>query len=161
MEKQRIAIILVLIISVFGMLPSLYLTNVHYDLENTDSTETVCDIVDLGEGFDCDIVNQSPWSEIMGIPIAFLGFLFYFFVALVAIGVLLGWTFAPRLLYLVHLLTIFSIFYSGYLFYIAKFVLNALCIFCMIMYAVNVGLLVSSKIATGKAYKDILRGLLP
>ena len=140
-------------------MPSLYLTKVHYNLKNAQEGGTGCDILDFGDGFECDIVNQSPWSEMFGIPIAFLGFLFYACVVVHAFAALLQWKHAEKMLIFVHFLTILSIFYSAYLFYIAHVVLDALCIFCIIMYAMNIALCISTKMCFQKTYKELVQSL--
>jgi uncharacterized membrane protein len=161
MEK-RTARYLLILFALIGMLIAGYLTKVHFDLKNSDDGSTNCDVIDLGEGFDCDIVQQSPWATIMGVPIAFLGFLFYLLVAVVALASLKDWwaVGTEKALSILHVLTIFSLFYSAYLFYIAKFVLTVLCLYCMMMYAVNIALFVSTKVGLGKTYKDTIQDLL-
>jgi uncharacterized membrane protein len=156
MKKSAYVIIL---FAVIGMALGLYLTKVHIDLVNSDDGTSGCDVIDLGEGFNCDIVQQSPWSTMFGIPIAFLGFLFYLLVALVATGCVFKWKYSDKALAVVHLFTIVSLFYSAYLFYIAKFVLTVFCVFCLMMYVVNIALFISSKVALGKTYKVIITEL--
>ena len=65
-----------LVLVVIGLLISGYLS-----YTKLADTETVC-IED--DGFDCDLVNNSKYAEIMGFPITYLGFATYVF-----IGVLL------------------------------------------------------------------------
>lgn len=82
---------------------------------------------------DCDVVNSSPYSELMGIPIAVLGAGMYLLL------LLLLWA-EPRLTpsgqvrvrYVVFGLTLWGVLYSAYLTYIEIAVLHAICPFCVI-----------------------------
>jgi uncharacterized membrane protein len=38
----------------------------------------------IGESFNCDIVNQGPYSKIMGIPVSIIGVIGYIFMAIAA-----------------------------------------------------------------------------
>jgi len=67
-------------LAVFAMIVSLYLTYAHYG-----TTEAFCPAPKEGGPPSCDIVNQSKYAEILGIPIAILGFLGYLAVFLVAV----------------------------------------------------------------------------
>ncbi|NIM45109.1 MAG: hypothetical protein GTN80_05700 [Nitrososphaeria archaeon] len=112
------------LLGVLGIVLSLYLTYVHY-------AETyVC-----GVG-DCDFVNKSVYSEIFGVPVAFLSFLVFVFVSaisLLGIGGRVGHVSAARLIFAGSLV---SLVYASYLQYIEFFVLEALCVYCTGLYGV-------------------------
>jgi len=82
---------------------------------------------------DCDVVNASPYSEFMGIPIAVLGAGVY------GLILLLLWV-EPRLAparrtqarYAVFGLTLWGVLYSAYLTYLELAVLHAICPFCVL-----------------------------
>jgi len=119
MNKKTIALIFALFVSLAGMYLSAYLTDVHYKLENNQEVEETLPCT-LHASFDCDKVNSSVYSEVFGIPIALLGFFFYAAVFGVVIFALWKPAHAEVPLIVTHGLTIFSIFFSIYLFYIAK-----------------------------------------
>jgi uncharacterized membrane protein len=65
-----------IIVSTLGLILSLYLLVQHTRLKaGIQDKDGFCHI---GEGFDCNSVNASAFSEIVGIPIAALGALFFF-----------------------------------------------------------------------------------
>nr|MBI4156601.1 hypothetical protein [Candidatus Woesearchaeota archaeon] len=54
------------IVAILAMVLSLYLTYLHYSIE-----EGPCNI---NENLNCDVVNKSQWSEMFGVSISLLGF---------------------------------------------------------------------------------------
>lgn len=61
---------IVAILAVCGIVVSSVSLQHHYAKSKTE-------FCDIGESFDCDIVNRSEYSEIMGIPVALIGMLGY------------------------------------------------------------------------------------
>lgn len=88
------------------------------------SQSTYCD---FGESFNCDIVNRSTYSTILGIPVALVGMVGY--LALIALA-----TFyrnraeTPARL---ALASIAGLGFALYLTYVEKFVLAAWCVLCL------------------------------
>src|SRR3989338_1850871 len=74
MDKKK-GLKIIIACSILAVLVFSYLLYLHY--KPTDSK-----FCNLGEGFNCDIVNKSIYSEIIGIPVSLLG-------ALTFIGVLI------------------------------------------------------------------------
>ena len=68
-EIQRL-LSLVAILAVGGIVVSSVSLQHHYATSKTE----YCDI---GEAFNCDIVNRSEYSSILGIPVALIGMLGY------------------------------------------------------------------------------------
>lgn len=110
------------ILALIGAGISGYLTYV-----KLSATQAVC--LGLGE---CETVQNSPYSLILGIPIAILGLLTY----LAIIG-LWWWSqdsrrpyaeLAPMILFGI---TLFGFLYSAYLTYLELFVLKAICPWCV------------------------------
>ena len=62
--------IVVAVLAVAGIVVSSVSLQHHYATSKTE----YCDI---GETFNCDIVNRSPYSSILGIPVALIGMLGY------------------------------------------------------------------------------------
>ncbi|MGR9089090.1 MAG: vitamin K epoxide reductase family protein [Gammaproteobacteria bacterium] len=84
-----------------------------------------------GDGSDCDIVQGSRWSMLLGLPIAVWGFLVYGFIAFAA---LLGLKRQSRWRAIVFLATVgFAV--SIYLNIIAVTVIEATCAYCLVSFA--------------------------
>lgn len=82
---------------------------------------------DLGENFNCDIVNRSTYSTIAGIPVAAIGILGYLATLLLA-TVYRGKTEVPAVLAVASLA---GLGFALYLTYIEGFVLAAWCVLCL------------------------------
>jgi uncharacterized membrane protein len=108
-------------LAILGVLVAGYLTWAHID----EST-ALC-----SEGGGCDIVRQSPYSQIVGIPVAAIGALGYLFI----LGVLMlegsNGPLADSGPVLVFGLSLVGALYSAYLTYLELFVINALCPHCV------------------------------
>ena len=120
-----------------GMASSAYLTAIHLQHLGTGAA-SVCN---LGGMLNCDVVNTSAWSEVLRVPVSHIGTLFYF--VLLSLAVLM-WTRAALRQRLHGYLTIAialacmaSLFLAG----VSLFVLKAICVFCMSLYAINLLLL--------------------
>jgi uncharacterized membrane protein len=112
-----------LILIVLGILVTGYLS-----FAELTETTTVC--IESG-AFNCDVVQNSVYSRIMGIPIAVLGFATY-----LVVGALVGLENRVGLLReygaaLVFAITLFGFLYSAWLTYIEIFQLKALCPWCL------------------------------
>lgn len=86
----------------------------------------------------CDIVQQSRYAEVAGIPVALIG--------LVGYGAILGCLlFEERLEsaapYLVFGLSLVGALYSSYLTYLEVFVIHAICPYCVVSAALMLALL--------------------
>lgn len=110
-------------LAVVGILDSLYLSYV-----KIAHAKPFC----AGLG-DCDTVNSSPYSVFLGVPIAYLGVLMY-----ATLFVLSYWgprlpeplaTYAPLL---VMAMAFGGVLYSAYLTYLELYVIEAICIYCVI-----------------------------
>lgn len=118
MNRRLIAISL---LAVAGVAVSLYLLTVHWGW-----WQAVC----LGVG-DCESVNLSRFSELLGIPVALLGALAY--LAIIAAGVLIA-----REMYVdnariaLFFIAAIGVAFSAYLTYIELFVLHAVCPWCVL-----------------------------
>lgn len=99
-------------------------------LSYTRLTETAVQCIDSG-AFNCELVQSSTYSKIMGIPIAYLGFLTYVVLAALLIlqnripflrnyGVMLQFG-----------IILFAFLFSVWLVYLQVFQLEALCPWCL------------------------------
>ncbi len=104
-----------------GFAVSLYLLTVHWGW-----WQAVC----LGVG-DCEAVNTSIYSELLGIPVALLGALTYATIILLNVGLLSGLLseLAARIQFFLVML---GVLFSAYLTYIELFVLHTICPWCVI-----------------------------
>lgn len=93
-------------------------------------------ICSIDETFNCDVVNQSAYSTIAGIPIAFLGTGFYAAVLAVSLAGLLRPKGFDRAGDFVLAGGVVAVLYSAFLAY-ASSTLGAWCLFCISMYGVN------------------------
>jgi uncharacterized membrane protein len=82
---------------------------------------------DVGENFNCDIVNRSTYSTLAGIPVAAIGILGYLATLLLA-TVYRGKAEVPAVLAVASLA---GLGFALYLTYIEGFVLAAWCILCL------------------------------
>jgi uncharacterized membrane protein len=97
---------------------------------------------DIGENFNCDIVNRSTYSTMFGIPVALIGIAGYLVVLTLA-------TFYRNHVEAPMMLTIASLAGLGfalYLTYIEGFVLAAWCILCLSSLALILSIAVLSSI---------------
>jgi uncharacterized membrane protein len=88
--------------------------------------------VACGQSQDCDIVQQSIYSEIAGIPVALLGLIAY--AALFALTLLRGRVSDPRGDFVplaIFGISLIGVLYSAYLTYLELFVIHAICRWCV------------------------------
>jgi len=78
----RTLLIFLMIIPLMGVVDSAFLSYAHFG-----TAAAVCPAPTEGQ-IPCDIVNKSMWSELFGIPVAYLGFAYYLiFFAVATMGV--------------------------------------------------------------------------
>jgi vitamin-K-epoxide reductase (warfarin-sensitive) len=92
----------------------------HYQTSKT----TYCD---FGENFNCDIVNRSTYSTVLGIPDAFIGILGY--AALFSLATIYRTKSETPLILLIA--SVVGLGFALYLTYIEAFVLATWCILCL------------------------------
>jgi len=125
----------VLLLALAGVALSGYLLANHYGIGSG--------ICSINPTIDCDKVNTSPYSEILGIPVALIGMLG--FVAIFVVGYL--GRFYPdtwvgeRYGLLLVLLALVGAVFATYLTYIELFVILAICPFCVASFGVDLGIL--------------------
>ncbi len=91
----------------------------------------------------CDVVNTSEHSELLGVPIATFGIGFYLIVFALSVAALKGLAGARAALMLMGL---GAVGYSGFLYWVSTQQLGFVCAWCMRLYAVNTGILVLSSL---------------
>lgn len=109
-----------LFLSTLGFLDSTFLTTQHYSRDPLSCP--------LFGG--CDEVTTSAYSEILGIPVALLGVLYYGLIFLASLYSYLSEN--KKVLQLAGYFTIVGLLCSLYFVFLMLFVLNALCFYCLV-----------------------------
>lgn len=82
---------------------------------------------DIGEAFNCDLVNRSEYSVVLGVPVALVGILGY--LLLLAFATIYGEKAETPILLLIA--SIFGLAFALRLAYIEAFILHTWCILCL------------------------------
>lgn len=81
----------------------------------------------------CETVQQSPWANLFGLPVAVWGVGYYLAVfALAFAGTLDRWSEDRRLALALVLLTGWGVLFSAWLTYLELFVIHAICRYCVV-----------------------------
>ena len=110
-----------IVLSIVGFIDALYLSYARYM-----HVDVPCSITNGG----CSVVSASPYAVMFGIPLAYLGLVFY----TVMIVLTIVHYIKPGMTHLVKLLlavTLFGAVDSLYFLYLQGFVINAFCIYCI------------------------------
>jgi len=148
--KARIGLIL---LAIAGIAVSVHLTMFHFELLSNPDYQSICNI---NATIDCDKVNTSPYAKIWGIPLGLYGVGFY-----TVILVLGAFSFskkephkhAPELIFGLSSL---AVLLSIGLAYISAEIIGAWCLFCIGLYAINLGLFGTSLAASGGGIKAVI-----
>jgi len=130
-------LVFLLLLALLGLLDSGYLTFSHY-LNYTD--QTFSSFCAISKAFNCDTVAQSPWSIMLGLPVAVWGGVAYLLFLALLIPALLK----KNVHSLTSLLLLLGLIYSSisvFFGYISATAINSFCILCLISYAVNLSIL--------------------
>lgn len=136
-KKQTKASIYVWILralSLTGIVIMIYLARLHFTEDV--STGAICE---LGEGLSCEAVNTSKYSEVLGIPVSFLGVGYFGLLLLVSFTKL-----SKDMWKNIFLLTLFVLVPSLYLSSLELFVINSICIFCEISKLLMLAVLITA-----------------
>ncbi len=122
------------VLSLFGVADSWYLAE--HALTNTALS---CGIAGLSG---CNIVAQSPYSHLFGIPLGIYGVLFYAFIfVLSAIALTSMNRWITQLLFGLGVLgMLFSFYFLG----LQLFVINALCVYCIGSFIIAAGIFLAT-----------------
>ncbi len=140
MKNNRILFVAIAVLAAAGMVDSAVSLERHYAKSKT----AFCD---MGEKFDCDIVNRSEQSSVMGIPVAGIGIVGYG--ALLALAtVYRARTETPlRLL----LAAVAGLGFALYLTYVEAYVLETWCILCLSSLGLIAGITLLSGVVKARA----------
>lgn len=129
MKKNIITKIALMLLSIAGFFDSSYLTILHYK-----NIVPPCTITK-----DCEVVLNSQFSTVLGIPIALFGSLF--FLALIFLLLLNKWNQAFKYF---KLLTLLGLIASVILFCIQAFVLHSFCQYCLLSEIITLAIFILS-----------------
>jgi thiol-disulfide isomerase/thioredoxin/uncharacterized membrane protein len=132
---SRLARALLAVALLVGCGIATYLVAHHENQVYGDATLTLGNCPE-SETVNCDLVNTSRWSEIMGLPIAALAIPTY----LLLLGMLAASRRAPDALAYAFCIGLLVALYSVALFVISKTLVGYLCLWCMRLYAVNLAI---------------------
>ncbi len=114
------SLVLIAVLAVAGVAVSSISLAHHY----STSTTSFCD---FGENFNCDIVNKSEYSSILGVPVALIGILGY--LALLALATIYRRREdAPAILFGAAAA---GLIFALYLTYVEAFILTVWCVLCL------------------------------
>ena len=110
----------VALIAVAGAMVSSVSLDHHYRTSKT----AFCD---FAESFNCDLVNRSPYSVVLGVPVALIGILGY----LLILALATIYRDKAETPFVLLVASVGGLAFAFYLTYIEKFVLGAWCILCL------------------------------
>ena len=148
--------VLTLLLSIVGAAIAAYLTYTHFQVTADPDFSSICNV---NETLNCDVVNSSKFSEVLGIPIALIGLAFYVTLAILSLLSMGKKQEGPRAPAVIWGLSFLSVFLSAGLAYISGAMLGAWCLFCISLYVVNLGLLGTSWWASGLTLKPLIKEL--
>jgi vitamin-K-epoxide reductase (warfarin-sensitive) len=119
-DSRRILFVAVAVLSLAGIVDSAIALARHYAKSNT----AYCD---FGQKFNCDIVNRSEYSTVLGIPVAAIGIAGYG--ALFMLSTV--WRSRPETPNRLVGAAIIGLAFALYLTYIEAYALGAWCILCL------------------------------
>ena len=123
---------IIIILSIIGMLLSIYAFYIEKRVEENKKYKALCDISDKAS---CTKAFSSPYGKMFTIPNSLMGIIFY---AVIIILALLNQTNS------IFYLSILSLLITLYLAYILFIKLKNICIVCSLIYIINILLVIFS-----------------
>jgi vitamin-K-epoxide reductase (warfarin-sensitive) len=141
-KNNRILFAIIAALAVAGIIVSGVSLQRHY----AKSASAFCD---LGEKFNCDIVNRSEYSSVVGIPVAAIGIAGY------AVLLILATVYRSHLETATRLLAtaIAGLGFALYLTYVEGYVLNTWCILCLTSLAMITGITLLAAVVKARLYR--------
>ena len=106
----------------------------------------------INETLNCNKVNLSSYSSMLGLPLSSWGIIFYS--VIIFFGIYILFTFSKTVILALCCLGILSSLFSIYLFCISEFIIKALCINCLCLYLINFIILIVSLTCFFKEKKE-------
>ena len=133
---------LILIFSALGIIISAYLSYTYFSSGQT----TFC-----LSGSGCDVVKESPFSRMFGIPVPYIGLLGYIIVVLTVLYKGLG---SSRYSF-IYYLSLVGVAFSAYLTYLEVAVIKAICSYCVLsailIFAIFLTVLITKQLKTASS----------
>ena len=111
--------LIITVLSIIGFLVSVYLSHLYFSEAKTSFCIT---------GSSCDIVRESTFSSILGLPVSLIGVIGYFTIFIISVSTITNQT---RWLAL-YMLSLVGFVFSAYLTYLELFVIKAICAYCLV-----------------------------
>lgn len=127
----------VLILLIMGLADTGYLAYAHYKNFTDIAFSSFCAI---SKAINCDTVSQSPWSILMGIPVAYWGILAYSLFLIIFLETLRKKRGSEQLWYILCSLGLAYAIAAIYFGYISVTKIKAYCILCLISYFISFSL---------------------
>ena len=138
MNRIRIVLIIILILSTLNILLSSYLTYSHFKFRQLPEYKSGCAWFTGGKEDPCKIVSTSKYSRMFGLPVALYGMFYFLFIFCGTIFYLFVKNkIIPPILFLVSGLGVLSYIYLTYLEF---FVIHAVCPLCVITFILHLGI---------------------
>lgn len=128
-----------------------YLVAHHENQVYGDATLTLANCPET-ETVNCDLVNSSAWSEMMGVPIAAFAIPTY----LLLLGLLAATRRAPETPAYAFCIGLLTVAYSAALLVISKTQVGFLCLWCMRLYAVNLSIPILAAVAARRTPASLI-----
>lgn len=129
-RAKRVGVLLILLFAFAGLADSAYLAE-----HESAGAPLICDIAHFSG---CNVVAESPYSKVFGIPVAEYGILFY---AIVFATCMLELILFDRILRKsIQWLAVFGVLASLYFVFVQVFIIEALCIYCLASAALSLAI---------------------
>lgn len=122
----------IFILSIIGLIISLYSLYLKIKLNNNPTHKPICDI---NKNISCTKALSSKYSSLLKIPNSIFGLIFYSIIAILSIF---------NLITFIFYIAIISIIISLYLAMISYIKMKNFCIICTMIYIINILILISS-----------------
>lgn len=119
-KRNRSLYVIAVLAAAIGLVDTLYLTVSHYG-----SSQVICNLVD-----GCNLVLESHWASIFGIPTSLIG-VGYYVIVLLLLSAFYYWRSETALLGVLGIATVGFIISLGFL-YLQLFVITAVCEYCLL-----------------------------
>lgn len=145
--RTLVAMVLLIVASVIGGAIGVYMSQ-HHEVQLYGGEEHQFELIGCEEsaGVSCDVVNTSEWSEVFGVPTFTWAVPTYLLVVVLAVLVLRG---RRQHLWSIMLVGAAASAFSAWLFYISKFELGTVCLWCIRLYVINLSIPVLGAVAGG------------
>ncbi len=136
----------IILTTIFGLVITIYLTIHHYRMmSGLPEYQSFCSV---SEVIDCDMVNSSSYSEFKGLPLALFGAAIYASIlCLMILSIFIKGLVVKRYMVFISLIGLLSFCFSLYLAYVSAFILEAVCILCVITYFINLYMFLGASFA--------------